>query len=297
MNWKDILKTPYREEASSSSGATVPLNRLPETIQLSLNQIRQKQFKFKEERVSLNGVDDISETGYRLVSAIHGTEHLFNVINWKTGRVKLNWYYYKTGYDDDQWVMGNTPRDRHNRKVMDLEPPNIPKNLTNDDVLVVLEKGGWRSHAGSYRRPARINVYVNKESDFFDILEGKPEQSSIDLTNGEMMALLAVQGYYGTPKYKAFNSLNIGEGSFGAENTIFQSLTEKGWVTFNPKHRRANLRNFPLITQKTRTLFDDFFSYEMINSDYEMQNKFRKWVKDLTTRPVEEKVKIDYAGE
>lgn len=292
MSWRNILKMPYREE--SSSGATVPLDRFPETIQLALNNVYQKQFRFKEEKVTLYAEDDISKAAYSLVSSIHGTEHLFNVLNWKTGRVKLRWYYYRTGYDDDQWMMGNRPQDRHNRKVSRLEPPTIPSNLTNDDILIVLEKGGWRSHAGSYRRPARITIYANKDSDFFDILEGRPEADSVDLTNGEMMALLAVQGYYGKPKYKAFNALNIGEGAFGAENTIYQSLVEKGYVIFKPNHRRANLRNFPLITQKARTMFDDFFNFEQRYEDYD---KFREWVQDLKTRPVDETVQIDYMEE
>ena len=291
MNWKNILKMPYREQASDSWGATVPLSRLPETIQLMLNQVWHKQFRFKEEKVNLTGVDNISDTAYSLVSAIHGTEHLFNVMNWKTGKVGLKWYYYRTGYDDDQWMMGSSEQDKHNRRVARLEPPKIPSNLTDDDIMIVLRKGGWSSHAGSYRRPARIDIYVNKDSDFFDNLEGKPETDSVDLTNGEMMALLAVQGYYGKPKYKAFNNLNIGEGEFGAENTIYQSLVEKGYVTFKPNHRRANLRNFPLITQKTRTMFDDFFSFE---ETYENRDKLRKWVEDLKSRPVGEKVKIDY---
>lgn len=294
MKWWSIIKEAYKDDVKAKGTITIPLERIPETIQLQLNQVYHKQFRFKENKISLHGVFDINDKFRELVSAIHGTEHLFNVMNWKTGRVRQNWFYYRTGFDDDQWMMGDRAKDKHNRRVSRLEPPEIPDNLGDEDVMIVLEKGGWRSHAGSYRRPARIRVYINTESDFFDNLEERPLAVGLDLTNGEMMALLVVQGYYGKPKYKAFNELDIGEGSFGAENTIYQSLVEKGWVTFNPRHRRANLRNFPLLTEKARTMFDDFLPVEE-RIDYESENKIKQWVQDLKTKPVDDKVKmVDY---
>tara|TARA_R110000823_G_C15886677_1_gene495619 strand:- start:44 stop:940 length:897 start_codon:yes stop_codon:yes gene_type:complete len=295
MSWFNIIKEPYREEAIASAGATIPLQRLPEPIQLALNQVRHKQFKFKEESVSLSAVPKISSILGDLKSPVHNVEHLFNVINWKTGRVKLKWHYYESGSDRTEWMMGNRPQDKHNQRVANLVPPTIPSNTDEDDVLIILNKGGWRSFAGSYSRPARIDIYVDEDSDLFDFIEGKPLVDGVDLTNGEMMALLAVKGAYGSPKYKAFNELNIGEGEFGAENTIFQDLEDGGWVTFNPNHRRTNLRNYPLITQKTRTLYDDFFSYEIL-SNYDTKKKYNTWVKELKNKPLHAQVKLDYIG-